>query len=618
MATKGEYKQWLIFALLLLCSTKLFSQDVGIGSEYIHIARKRIDSLQKLLESTRLDTEKVNLLNLISKQYRIVDEFQSYIVATEALEKAEKLQFWKGVAESYINLGFINAEQGLQDLAIEMYEKGAEIAEKNNLAKQQIYCLNGIAVIYWERQKYHEAISIFFKNLALQKKLGLEQDIAVSYNNIGLIYNEFKEPDSALKYLLKAKAIRDKYNLEERSIATLNNLGIAYLQKGKLDTALFYSQKSLQLARKYAQKRRIKEATITLAEIYEAQKDYSNAFKYLMQHKQIRDTIEKIDKSSIIAEEKRKRDLEKREAEISMHRKNDLLQNIIYVLIIVFFVVVAVAAIHRAKRIQRFSETLQQKNDEINFQKTTIELQNSELLALNENLENIVKERTQKLSEANQELETYMYRFAHDLRGPLTTIMGLCLLGKMDTTTENTQNLFDKIHFTLIKMDSLLKKLSQLYQINHHQVMHQRVAIKQFVGEVLEKVRQKWDIEPEQIHFSFQGISDIMTDAFLLEISLENILENALIFSTKKPIIIDFFAEKQKKNYLIRITDQGQGIPQNLQSKVFDMFFRGNENSQGNGLGLYMVKKALEKLKGYIELSSEESQYTRIDLYLPI
>jgi signal transduction histidine kinase len=618
MAIKGEYKKLLVLALLLLCNAKTFSQDIGIGSEYIHLARKRIDSLQKLLESTRLDTEKVNLLNLISKQYRVVDEFQSYIIATEALEKAEKLRFWKGIAESYINLGFINAEQGLQDLAVEMYEKGAEVAEKNNLAKQQIYCLNGIAVIYWERQKYHEALSIFFKNLALQKKLGLEQDIAVSYNNIGLIYNDFKEPDSALKYLLKAKAIRDKYHLEERSIATLNNLGIAYLQKKNLDSALFYSLQSLQLARKYAQKRRIKEASITLAEIYEAKKDYPNAYKYLMQHKQIRDTIEKADKSSIIAEEKRKRDLQKREAEIAMHRQNDLLQNIIYLLVIVFFVALTIAAIHRAKRIQRFSQTLQQKNDEINSQKNTIEQQNAELLALNENLEVIIKERTQKLSQANQELETYMYRFAHDLRGPLTTMMGLCLLGKMDNPNDNTHSIFDKIHFTLTKMDSLLRKLSQLYQINHYEVSPQRIAIKQFTSEILERVCRKWNIEREKVIFTFQGISDISTDAFLLEISLENILENALIFSKGEPISIDFFAEKQRKNYLIRISDKGQGIPTYLHSKVFEMFFRGNENSQGNGLGLYMVKKSIEKLQGSITLTSEENQYTCLELYLPL
>ncbi|MFN3315687.1 MAG: sensor histidine kinase, partial [Raineya sp.] len=65
------------------------------------------------------------------------------------------------------------------------------------------------------------------------------------------------------------------------------------------------------------------------------------------------------------------------------------------------------------------------------------------------------------------------------------------------------------------------------------------------------------------------------------------------------------------------VEDNGIGIPKDYQQKMFDIFFRASEASQGNGLGLYIVKKAVEKLNGEIAVESEVSSFTRFMIMLP-
>jgi signal transduction histidine kinase len=70
-------------------------------------------------------------------------------------------------------------------------------------------------------------------------------------------------------------------------------------------------------------------------------------------------------------------------------------------------------------------------------------------------------------------------------------------------------------------------------------------------------------------------------------------------------------------NVVIKVEDNGQGIDPALQERVFDMYFRGNERSKGNGLGLYIVKKAVEKLNGAIELTSAIGKGSTLKIVLP-
>ena len=613
----------ILIGLFFLFS-KLYSQDSGVGLEYPSIVRAKIDSLEIKLAKENSDTQKVNLINQISKHYRAIDEYTSFSKAEEALEKAKAIKYWKGVVQAYSNLGFISNEQGLLDQAIDFYQKGADIAEKNKFYKEYIYCLNGIAIIYWERKDNKNALEIFKKNLAFQKSIKAGKELAATYNNIGVIYNEYKQYDTALAYLFQAKTIREKMNNEEGNIATLNNIAIAFLGKKQVDTALYYSLKSLKLAKQFSQKRRIKEATLTLSEIYAKMGEFSQAYQYLAEHKIILDSIEEQDRASIIAEIRRKKDIQQQEEQIRILKQNSQLRTIIYTILTFFLLSAIFLMLRRAKKKQESYNLIKQKNEEISNQKNIIEQQNAELLALNENLEQLVEDRTRKLFEANlqlqmanKDLDTYVYRFAHDFRSPLSTMLGLTQIGKMEAQKESTKDIFDKIHFTTEQMDSLLRKLSTLYQVAHHVVEYKKFNLKNTCEDIIENHTKRLGIAPLQVKLNYVGPTEVLCDQQLLSICLEHIIENTLLFHKQQPIRLDVEVHLQgNKALLITIRDFGQGIAKKHLPKVFEMFFRANEQSKGNGMGLHIVQKAIEKLQGAIHIESEENSYTQIDLIL--
>ena len=605
--------------------SKLYSQDSGIGVEYPSIVQTKIDSLKKVLNQVKNDTQAVNLLNQISKQYRAIDDYNSFLKAEEALEMAKELNYSKGIVQAYANLGFISNEQGLFDQAIDFYQKGADIAYKNKFHRDYIYCLNGIAIIHWERKDNQKALDMFKKNLTFQISIKAEREIAATYNNIGLINNEYKRYDTALVYLLQAKAIREKFGDEERNIATLNNIAIAFLGKNQPDTALYYSLRSLKLAKQFSQKRRIKESTFTLSEIYAKVGEFSQAYQYLKEHKIILDSIEKQDKASIIAEIKRKKDIQQQEEQIRILKQNQQLRNTIYVILTGFLVLLIIIVLRRAKKKQRSYSLIKQKNEEISNQKSIIEQQNAELLALNENLENLVEDRTKKLFEANlqlqnanRDLDTYVYRFAHDFRSPLSTMLGLTQLGKIEANKDSTKDIFDKIHFTIEQMDSLLRKLSTLYQVAHHIVEYEKFNLKITCESIINSQIKNFDMAVQDVKLNYIGLSEVHCDRHLLCIGLEHIFENTLLFYKQKPIKLDVEVYLQgSKALIVTIRDFGQGIAKEYLKKVFEMFFRANEQSKGNGMGLHIVQKVVEKLQGAVHIESEKNSYTQIDLIIP-
>ncbi|GAB4128881.1 MAG: hypothetical protein OHK0045_07130 [Raineya sp.] len=610
---------------LFFLTSELFCQDAGIGLEDYAVVEKKVDSLAQLLSKSKNDTTTIQLLNQISKYYRIIDDAQAFIKASEALELAKKIHYWQGQTQSYINLGFVSNSQGFLEEAIEYYEKGANLALKHQIYKDYIYCRNGIAIIYWTKKEFQKSLQIFEDLLSLQNRLNLIEDIATTQNNMGVIFNELGQYDKAHEYLFKSYRQRLKTKNEEKMIATLNNIGIAFLGKKQPDTALFYSLQSLHLAKKFFQKRRVKEATQTLSEIYAYKKQYDKAYQYLLEHKAVLDSLDKQDKASIIAQEKRKRDIRQKEEQIQVLRQNAQLRTGIYLILTIFLLTIIAVILRREQRKKRFYKLMEEKNIEISNQKNIIEQQNAELLALNENLESLVEERTRKLFEANvqlqnanQDLDTYVYRFAHDFRSPLATMLGLVQIGKLETNEPFLIEILNKISSTATQMDKLLHKLSTLYQVAHHIVEYKKFNLYEHSQNLIAEHTKTLGMKQEEVELSYEGVEEIDCDPYLLSICLTHILENSLLFHKKKPIKLDIKTALQgDKALIIGIRDNGQGIPQKYLSRVCEMFFRANEQSKGNGMGLHIVQKILEKLQGALHIESQEGKFTQIDLIIP-
>jgi signal transduction histidine kinase len=103
----------------------------------------------------------------------------------------------------------------------------------------------------------------------------------------------------------------------------------------------------------------------------------------------------------------------------------------------------------------------------------------------------------------------------------------------------------------------------------------------------------------------------------LIRIILQNLLENSIAFCTEDSPVIHLSAYEKNSEVVFEVKDNGQGIEPDYLDRVFEMYFRANEHSKGNGLGLYIVKKTVQKLNGRVELESSTNKGTTIRVFFP-
>jgi signal transduction histidine kinase len=255
-------------------------------------------------------------------------------------------------------------------------------------------------------------------------------------------------------------------------------------------------------------------------------------------------------------------------------------------------------------------------SNELRKQKAQLVQANEEIKSINENLENIVQERTKLLADANKELDTFLYRASHDLRSPVRSIIGLCSLGEYLPQKE----LVERVGKTTAGMDRLLQKLAMVSEINHPTDLS---AIR--VYDLVQRVQNKFQpvIRNQNIYVQLNCDPDLTFCSYphVVEIIITNLLENALFYSTLRDpddARIELNIQAPDEMLVISVVDNGIGISDEVRPKLFDMFYKGHERSTGNGLGLYIVQKSVHSLNGEIEVGSDNGHNTIFTVRLPL
>jgi signal transduction histidine kinase len=248
-------------------------------------------------------------------------------------------------------------------------------------------------------------------------------------------------------------------------------------------------------------------------------------------------------------------------------------------------------------------------------QRKALQDANNEIKLINENLDDIVTERTRLLREANKELDTFLYRASHDLRTPVASIIGICNIASYIEPRE----LLEKITSSTDRMDKLLKHLSVISQINSPSNESQVSLV-----QVLNALRQKLKIllESNKVFLSIHGSETVTLNTYplLLETVLTNVIENAVHFVTlggSAEPWVEITVTSHDNYCEVMVEDNGVGIEQSVLPHIYDMFYKGSTQSKGSGLGLYIVSRCLSVMKGTIQAESVSGQYTRFTITLP-
>ncbi|MGK7393906.1 MAG: PAS domain S-box protein [Candidatus Cyclobacteriaceae bacterium M3_2C_046] len=223
------------------------------------------------------------------------------------------------------------------------------------------------------------------------------------------------------------------------------------------------------------------------------------------------------------------------------------------------------------------------------------------------------------LKKANQELDNFVYRVSHDLRAPITSSLGLASLTQVSTNLAEIQNYSKMQTASLRKLDQFIKDILNYSRNSRLKITPQAIDFEELVDEALLENHYQIDQDKLKVTKKIKNDRDFKSDQLRLKIILNNLISNAIKFQNKynQKHIIKIVINASPKVVKIKIEDNGIGIEQKHLERVFEMFYRATDKSPGTGIGLYILKDALEKLNGQVKLKSEVGSGTIFQLKIP-
>jgi len=226
-----------------------------------------------------------------------------------------------------------------------------------------------------------------------------------------------------------------------------------------------------------------------------------------------------------------------------------------------------------------------------------------------------------ELIKINKELDSFVYSISHNLRSPLASVIGLVDIAKLDHNKSNdvSDHYLDLIRQSSLKLDDTLKEILDYSQNLRTSLEISEINFKQLFEESFDQLKYlKGSLEIEK-QFNIQDETKFYSDIYRLKIILLNLFSNSIKFRDERKAtqFINIEASVSSTQAVLSISDNGIGIHPDYILKVFDMFFRANDRSTGAGLGLYVAKEVIEKLRGTIEITSSYGEWTQVEITLP-
>jgi signal transduction histidine kinase len=226
----------------------------------------------------------------------------------------------------------------------------------------------------------------------------------------------------------------------------------------------------------------------------------------------------------------------------------------------------------------------------------------------------------EELRKSNMELDKFVYSVSHDLRAPLSSVLGIIELAEEETSDKVMLDQLSIMKNSINKLDNFVLDILNYSRNSRLEVKKTKVLFKEMLDDIALNLKYMNRANtPIDIQIVINESGTFESDQSRLNIVLNNLISNAIRYSNSKSanpfvrITVDANEERAK----VKVKDNGIGIRKDLQEKVFNMFYRVSENSEGSGLGLYIVKEAVEKLNGQISLESELGHGSEFTLVIP-
>jgi len=257
---------------------------------------------------------------------------------------------------------------------------------------------------------------------------------------------------------------------------------------------------------------------------------------------------------------------------------------------------------------QKLNETLAQREQDL-------ALSEEELTQTNQ----ILGQSNDELRKINTELDRFVYSVSHDLRAPIASSLGLVNLCRLSPQPADLVEYLDLLENCMKRLDNFIQDILDYSQNTRLVVREKKVSFEKLLEDTFSQYAFMENAHKIDKRFNIVGEVDFYSDDKRISILLNNLISNAIRYAdfTKLDPYIHVRIEVDAQKAIISIEDNGIGIGQDHLLHVFDMFYRATDERTGSGLGLYIVKETIQKLKGEIELESVMGKGTTFYIEIP-
>jgi len=561
--------------------------------------------------------EAKELLKKAGQSFLKLETKKSLDFAQKALIIATKNNDDLIASKAYNLIGLNFEEFSDYQKAIEYYTKGLVLANKVNNDTVKGWLNNNLGNVYCYRKiDFHKGIKHYKEGLKYSIQHNDEYEIMFSKLNIGSAYFAVEDFSNGIQYFNEVKDYVDKNGDIESKISLNSNFGLYYnsinnnkkAEEYYLKAVQFCEQNDIELIKSNAS-----DVYHDISNFYFKIKNFEKAHFYLLKHDQLQDEIyneERLNEVKVGGmqiehdEINRKIDQIEKEKEIQAEK---LQANRVFVILlaIIFFILLLLllSLIRNNKFKAKINEELKRTNNELLIAK-------------------------EKAEEASQLKTQFISTISHELRTPLYGVVGIT-----DIILDEHKELKNSPHLKSLKFSakyllSLVNDILKVYKIEENQVVLED-AVFNIQDELMVIKDSLYFLAVKNNNQIFIDVDNsipevLVGDKIRLSQIFINLMSNSLKFTENGKVVVkaDLIEKIGTKCYLkFQVIDNGIGIAKEDQNKVFEKFvqvYRKEDDYQGTGLGLTIVKKLVELFNGTIQLESEEGKGTTITFTLPL
>jgi signal transduction histidine kinase len=510
----------------------------------------------------------------------------------DALAQREKLGDKLGLSRSYNNIGNVFFHQEDYEQAFEYYSLGLKMREELKDSVGLIYSYNNLADVALKRRDFDGALKNYQIAQSYGEATGHQGGLSFVLQNMGLLYKEKSQIDSALYYFNKSLPLAEAIEDKNKVSFLLNQIARVDLDNRNYSDALDLGKRSFRYGNEAGAKDKMRDACEILSVAYAGVGNYEEAFLEMQKFKKLDEEIAGEDKEKAIFEITSKYETAKKEAEI-LSQKTELLENekkvnrltiFIFILIFLTIVLVALGLFFRYRLQIQNAKMLRQKNKQIEAQ-------------------------NEKLIRSNSALEQFAYVASHDLKEPLRNISSFSSLLKRNYESKLDQTGKDYIGIItngVRHMSALLEDVLAYSRLTQNTLTRDEdINMNEVVASVKETLEQV--IEEKNVLITSDDLPKVKSNSIQMYQLLQNLISNGIKFNDKpKPTVhVGYIRENGLHHFTV--TDNGIGINQEYENKIFQIFQRLHKKEEytGTGIGLAICERIVKQHGGEIWLESQ-------------